>query len=146
VTRLHGYLPHREITKLLQSADLLFLPMHDLPDGVRSGLIPGKTYEYLAAGPPILGAVPHGDARDLLLEAGNALICSPRDVAAMAELIEGEVARWREGRRTPPPRPDVVARYDRRRQTGDLAGVLDAVIAARRARFPDHGDTLLSER
>ena len=50
----------------MRSADLLFLPMHDLPPGARAGLIPYKTYEYLAAGRPILAAVPDGDVRDML--------------------------------------------------------------------------------
>jgi glycosyltransferase involved in cell wall biosynthesis len=133
VAHLHGYLAHRETTELLRSADLLFLPMQDLPAGMRAGLVPGKTYEYLAAGRPILAAVPEGDARDLLREAGNALICSPSDVTAMADLIAGELARWRDGRPTPAPRPDVVARYERRGQAEQLARVLDSVVAARRA-------------
>src|SRR5207237_1794635 len=38
-----GYVSHSESVALLRSADLLFLPMHDLPTGVRAGLVPGKT-------------------------------------------------------------------------------------------------------
>ena len=52
----HGYLPHAQAVALMRSADLLFLPMQDVPG--RAGLVPGKTYEYLAAGRPILAAVP----------------------------------------------------------------------------------------
>ena len=66
VVRMPGYLPHAETVALLSSADLLFLPMHDLPKGARATIVPGKTYEYLASGRPILAAVPDGDARDLL--------------------------------------------------------------------------------
>ena len=120
---------HDAVIALQRSADLLFLPMHDLPQGVRAGLVPGKTYEYLGVGRPILAAVPDGDARDLLLRAGNALICSPSDAAGMSELIAGEVARWRAGKPTRPPRPEVVAEYDRRRQAEQFASVLDTVIA-----------------
>ena len=40
------------------------LPMQDLRAGVRATIVPGKTYEYLATGRPILAAVPDGDARD----------------------------------------------------------------------------------
>ena len=70
----------------MRSADLLFLPMQDVPG--RAGLVPGKTYEYVAAGRPILAAVPEGDARDLLREAG-AHIVAPTDEAAMATVIRG---------------------------------------------------------
>ncbi len=63
---VHGYVSHADAVALLRSADLLFLPMHTPPPGVRSASMPGKTYEYLASGRPILAAVPEGDARDLL--------------------------------------------------------------------------------
>lgn len=127
VTHLHGYLTHAETIRLLKSSDLLFLPMHDLPPGIRAGLTPGKTYEYLATGTPILAAVPDGDARELLEEAGNAFLCRPADSEAMAKIIASQIERKR--RRDPPPlpRPEVLARYERRRQTEDLARVLDHV-------------------
>ena len=110
--RLRGYLPHSETVTLMRTADLLFLPMHDLPRGVRARIVPGKTYEYLAAGPPILAAVPDGDARDLLAEAGNARVCRPSDVDGLAAAIAAELARFRAGAAVPPARADVVARYE----------------------------------
>src|SRR3954451_984884 len=93
--RIHGYLPHAEAVALMRSANLLFLPMHDLPDGGRATIVPGKTYEYLAAGRPILAALPGGDARDILRAAGNAYLCSPGDTGAMADAIAAEVSRAR---------------------------------------------------
>ena len=123
----YGYRPHAETVDMLCSADLLFLPMHDLPTGTRAGLVPGKTYEYLASGRPILAAVPDGDARDLLTEAGNALICRPTDATAMARLISAAISNWRSGVEPPSPRADVVARYERTVQTSQLAEVLDRV-------------------
>lgn len=127
VVRLHGYLPHPETVRLIRSAQLLFLPMHDLPPGTRAGLVPGKTYDYLGSGRPILAALPDGDARDLLSEAGNAFICRPTDTTQMAEIIAAQIRRWRAREPAAKPREDVVARYERRRQTADLAQVLDTV-------------------
>ena len=105
---LHEFVSHRETVALLQAADLLFLPMHDLPPGVRAGLVPHKTYEYLAAGRPILGAVPDGDARDLLAASGVARLTRPADVDAMAAAIREEVERWRSG--AAPSAPDAGGR------------------------------------
>ncbi|MEA2395627.1 MAG: hypothetical protein QOJ82_3518, partial [Solirubrobacteraceae bacterium] len=51
--RLLGYRSHEETIALIRSADLLFLPMHDLAPGHRAGLTPGKAYEYIASGRPI---------------------------------------------------------------------------------------------
>ena len=128
VTRLLGYLPHGETVALVRSADLLFLPMHDLPPGTRAGLVPGKTYEYLASGRPILAAVPEGDARDLLTEAGSGRICRPSDTAAMARIIRKELSRWRGGAPTRPPAPEVVTRYERSRLTAEFAAIYAEVL------------------
>jgi glycosyltransferase involved in cell wall biosynthesis len=125
---VHGYLPHSETVSLLRSADLLFLPMHDLPAGVRARIVPGKTYEYLAAGPPILAGVPDGDARDLLAEAGHALLCRPSDRAAMARAIAEQAERARSGAPALQADPGVVTRYERRRLAAELAAVFDGVL------------------
>ena len=130
--KMLGYLPHSETVSLMRSADLLFLPMHDLPAGTRAGLVPGKTYEYLASQRPILAAVGEGDARDLLLEAGNATVCAPTDEEAMASAIREHLRNWESGRATRAPRPNVLARYERRHLTQHLADVFDQVLESSR--------------
>jgi glycosyltransferase involved in cell wall biosynthesis len=128
VVRMPGYLPHDETLELLRTADLLFLPMHDLPDGVRAGIVPGKTYEYLGSGRPILAAVPEGDARDLLLEAGGACVCRPADVDGMAAAIAAELDRFRADGPAAAPDPAVVGRYEYRELAGRLAGVFERLV------------------
>lgn len=130
IVHLHGYMAHAESIGLLRGADLVFLPMQDLPRGQRAGLVPGKTYEYLAAERPILAAVPQGDAREILEESGAAIICDPADVEAMAAAIEEEVARKRAGRPSRRPRPEVLGRFERRHLTNELAKVFDSVLGA----------------
>ncbi|MEW6582622.1 MAG: glycosyltransferase family 4 protein [Actinomycetota bacterium] len=124
-----GSVAHADSVALVRSADLLFLPMQNLANGRRASITPGKTYEYLASGRPILAAVPSGDTRDLLVRAGNALIADPADSAGMSRLIEEAVERARAGRRVPPPDPAVLARYERRALTAELADVFTAVAA-----------------
>jgi len=127
VCRLHGYLSHVETIELLRSADLLFLPMHDLPVGTRAGLVPGKAYDYLGARRPILAAVPDGDARDYLTAAGNAAICRPDDVSGLAAAVRDEIGRWREGTQRAEPEPAVANQFERRELTRRLAAILDTV-------------------
>jgi glycosyltransferase involved in cell wall biosynthesis len=128
VVRLHGYVPHREAVALLRSADLLFLPMQNVAEGRRVGIVPGKTYEYIASRTPILAAVPEGDARDLLLDAGNAAICGPADVAGMRSALKSAIERKRRGEDPPTPAEDVVARLEWRKRSHDLAQLFDAVL------------------
>jgi glycosyltransferase involved in cell wall biosynthesis len=133
VVRMPGYLPHAETIALLRTADLLFLPMHDLRAGVRARIVPGKTYEYLASGRPILAAVPDGDARDLLQRAGTGLLCPPDDVDGMARIIAGELERVGTGVAPPALRPGVLEPYERRALTRRLADIFDAVVERRPA-------------
>ena len=126
--REHGYLEHAQSVALMRSADLLFLPMHDIAAGRRATIVPGKTYEYLASGRPILAAVPDGDARDMLAGSPQARLCRPGDSVAMEAIIRAEVARWQErGPVRTEVVPDLLARFDRRRLAEELAATLDAV-------------------
>jgi glycosyltransferase involved in cell wall biosynthesis len=128
VVHLHGYLPHTESVALARSADLLFLPMQDLPVGQRSRMVPGKTYEYLATGRPILAAVPDGDARDLVTRAGTGRACRPADAEGMARTISEEVDRRLDGVPLPQVREDLIARFERRELARDLAALFDEVL------------------
>jgi glycosyltransferase involved in cell wall biosynthesis len=130
--QMHEFKPHRETVTLLRSADLLFLPMHDLPVGRRAGLVPQKTYEYLAAGPPILAAVPDGDARDLLAASGVARLCRPADTAALATAVAAEARRKLSGEPRPQADPAVVASCSADRLAEELVAVYERV-AGRRA-------------
>ena len=127
VVTLHGYMSHSESIELMRTGDLLFLPMQNLPPGVRATIVPGKTYEYLASGTPILGAVPEGDARDILTEAGNASLVRPDDVEGLAAAIARAVDRFRSGEDPHPPNSEVVARFEYRKLAADLAAVFDAL-------------------
>jgi glycosyltransferase involved in cell wall biosynthesis len=128
VVRLHGYLSHAETLRLLRTADLLFLPMHDLPPGRKARIVPGKTYEYLGARRPILAAVPDGDARDILAASGAARLCRPRDVDGLAAALRAELDRFRSGEPAAIPDPQLVDRFEYARLATELAGLFDRVL------------------
>jgi len=129
---LHGYMSHADSIALMRGGDLLFLPMHNLPSGVRASIVPGKTYEYLASCTPILAAVPDGDARDILEEAGNAILVRPDDVDGIAAGIRTELERSHAGVPLTRPDPNVIARFEYRRLAAELADVFDLVLSSRR--------------
>jgi glycosyltransferase involved in cell wall biosynthesis len=140
VTKIHGYVTHAASIELMRTADLLFLPMQNLPRGVRATIVPGKTYEYLASGTPVLGAVPEGDARDILTAAGNAIVVDPDDTDGMSAGIRQELERFRAGIQSREPDPAVLARFEYRKLAADLASVFDAVLAGNsRAARPGRG-------
>jgi glycosyltransferase involved in cell wall biosynthesis len=103
--------------------------MQNLAARERAGIIPGKTYEYLAAGKPILAAVPEGDAREIVRGAGTGLVCDPDDVAGMAEIIRLQIERWRRGDVEPRANREYIQRFERRPLTAELANLLHEVVA-----------------
>jgi glycosyltransferase involved in cell wall biosynthesis len=127
----HGSLSHQETAALMRSADLLFLPMQDLPAGQRAGLIPYKTFEYLAAERPILAAVPDGDVRDLLAPLEHASLVRPADVAAMAAAIRGWIDRGPVATVDQGVGSPALAGFERRREVARIACVLDDVLGVR---------------
>jgi glycosyltransferase involved in cell wall biosynthesis len=128
VVSLRGYMTHAETIALLRSADLLFLPMHGLPPGRRARIVPGKTYEYLAARRPILAAVPDGDARDLLARAG-ALLCRPTDVDGLAAALSKAMEHAAPKVGPTSGQRDFLDRFERRNLTRELAAVFDEAIS-----------------
>ena len=64
-----GYLPHEQIVKEQQVADILILPLRQEPEYAK--VLPGKIFEYLASGRPVLGiGQEDGAAAQLLEDAG----------------------------------------------------------------------------
>jgi len=100
---------------------MLFLPMHNLPVTQRATTAPGKAYEYMASGRPILAAVPEGDAKDILSQCGTALICRPDDPAGMINILNNTYGAWKRGETIPTSNTAFVNHFERRALTHALA-------------------------
>lgn len=120
-------LPHGRVVQARQEADVLLLFV--LPQARRSGHIPGKLFEYLACGRPVLLIGQPGDASDLIEESGVGY-CVPGDrvdeIAGILSLIASRPQIFRE--RYYHPRTDVIARYERRALAGRLAEVFKELV------------------
>jgi hypothetical protein len=127
-TTFTGYLNHSESVARIRGANLLFLPMHSLPPGRRATIVPGKTYEYIASGRHILAAVPDGDAKDFLIQSGNATICRPDDVNAMLRGLKERYSAWCRNESLQSLDPAFCNRFERRNLTAQLAEHLSAVL------------------
>lgn len=118
-----GYVDHTTAIREMVAADALFLPMHGIPHGKRARIVPGKTYEYLASGRPILAAVPPGDARDLIETTQSGVVADPGDVAGIARAIETLAKRAPTSRRI----PSGIEAFERRELTRRLADRIQAL-------------------
>lgn len=122
-----GYVPHDESVGRLLSADALFLHLHGLPPGHRARIVPGKTYEYLASGRPILGALPEGDARDLLEDRERCVLADPCEPASIARALRSLIEAGPSLAQSPLGDADLEP-YDRWEIARRFAGVLSACV------------------
>jgi glycosyltransferase involved in cell wall biosynthesis len=88
-------------------------------------VIPGKTFEYLAAGRPILALVQDGDCKQIILGSQAGITCDPLDVKGIKEVLRSLIEKHLKGELSFRPDPEVLSRYHRRELTGKLARVLD---------------------
>jgi len=108
---LTGPLPHAEAMRLQASADALLLTSAKV-EGGRDCSIAGKTYEYFAAGAPIVSLLHDGAMRDLVAESGLGLFAPPDDRDAVADVLLS-VATAPDPRRLVSPNATFIARFDR---------------------------------
>jgi glycosyltransferase involved in cell wall biosynthesis len=74
-----------EVPGLYAAADVCLVPLRDVP--VFDAFVPSKLFEVLAAGRPVIGAV-RGEARDILVRSGGALLVDPERGDQLAAAVE----------------------------------------------------------
>ena len=118
-TEFLPFVPHQESVAYLLQASVLLMAIPDVPRNL--GILPGKVFEYLAAGKPILCVGPAGSDADQLLRechAGQALPYD--DYVLMLSTLEKFVAQWQLSTNLDLPATST-ARYSRRALTARLA-------------------------
>lgn len=119
--------PHAEAICEMRACDALLLLRGDGPRWAQSS--PGKLFEYMAAGRPIVLAGPEGEASRLLAASGTGVrlpLERPDEATAMLALLAGDPLRFRA--RYYHPDQEVIARYERRALTERLAGLFDELV------------------
>lgn len=117
-----GYLPHLEAVREQQKASLLLLPLRKEPE--YAAVLPGKLFEYLAAGVPVLGiGQPDGAMAEILEDTGAGTTCDWSDSEALKKIVDRHWTAFAEGR-------DIycgkdVSRYSRRRLTHAMASLMN---------------------
>lgn len=116
-----GVVSHDEALALMRSADILYLSHVD-PE--RQWVVPGKLYEYLASGSPVLAlTLPDRETARIIEAVGGGVALSPEDPGTLFQALEK--AFRTKHLNVPPRNPDALAAFERRRLTAKLASVLD---------------------
>jgi glycosyltransferase involved in cell wall biosynthesis len=118
VVRFEDSRPHREILEMEAGADALLLIKHRSP-GFRD-LIPGKLYEYMGAGRPVIAVVPESPAAELVRGLGLGWTAPPGDAERIAAALEEALSGRAPARHTPGDR----TAFTRKAQAAHLARIL----------------------
>jgi len=97
--------------------------------------IPGKTYEYLRAGRPILALTPEGALANLLRRIGGGMVVNPNDTAGILAAVRESVLQWKDGRVRHVADPGAIASFDRRVLAGRLTELFDRLSAKVEKRY-----------
>jgi glycosyltransferase involved in cell wall biosynthesis len=122
----HPFVPREQAIRLMQQTQIQVLI---LGEGHGIGRIyPAKLFEYLGARRPILGLLSPGGAATLVQELDAGILVDPNDIDQVASAILEFYSRFkaRELQHWPVGNLDS---YERRYLTGQLASLLDDVVA-----------------
>jgi glycosyltransferase involved in cell wall biosynthesis len=123
-----GQVQHAEAVAAMRSASLLLLVANTTPGA--EATVPGKLFEYLALGRPILAICPRqSSTADVLSQSGSqqAHAAPSDDPAAIAPALQAAFHAHQDGRAA--QNSASLGRFDRRRLAGELAGIFDEVAA-----------------
>jgi glycosyltransferase involved in cell wall biosynthesis len=130
VVRFAGARAHAEARNAQRAADVLLL-WRPPGEGFRS-MVPGKTYEYLASGRPVLALLPAADESAALVRRAGGMVIAPGSAEVLERELQRRLAHWRSGGRVPDAVPDWLGSYTREHLAGVLARTLDGLVAGAR--------------
>jgi glycosyltransferase involved in cell wall biosynthesis len=122
LVRFYGNIPHQQLMKLYGSSSLLLLILTGYKDA--EGYMPGKLFEYIATGLPVLGVGPvNGDAAYLLKESGAGIMVDSFDRTAIKNHLQRYFQEWH-SRGEPTVKGFPAKNYSRRGITEKLSELL----------------------
>jgi len=117
-----GYLSHSEANAEMQTSDVLLIT--NFPDESSKGIIPGKIFEYLATGKPILSFGPkESDVKKILDETNAGKHFSYQDSAELKAFLMSQYQKWKSDVTSSETRN--IEQFSRRNLTEKLSEILE---------------------
>lgn len=127
-----GHLPHKQALELMANADVLMLINDTHPDS--GDYIPGKLYEYMAIGHPILALSLPGESTQIITANGLGEIAHPNNLEEIKVAVLKMYRQWKEPAQVSSPvarLPQVIPLiYARKEQARILAQLMNELTTA----------------
>jgi glycosyltransferase involved in cell wall biosynthesis len=128
IVEFSGYLSHKESLKKAASADILLLIVG--PGEKSKSMYPGKIFEYLRLGKPIISLSPIGGVVDELIKKTNrGYNVDFHDISAIEEAIYELYNKWNNNKLLKLPVNSDIRQFERRELTRQLVSVFHKVLA-----------------
>ncbi|MBI2794941.1 MAG: glycosyltransferase family 4 protein [Ignavibacteria bacterium] len=119
------YVPHVESLKWLMKSDVSLLIVDESKESDK--IVPGKVYEYLGIGKPVLALSPQGSAiSELIKETQSGVSIPQQDVDGIAKALLEYFGRWEQKIPLATPSISRIQRFERREAARQLAQLLDS--------------------
>ena len=119
-----GYVPHDQAVKMQQSAQVLLLIEINSPE--TKSIIPGKLFEYMVSGRPVIGIGPAGsDFAEIIEETQVGIFADYSEKAKIKSTLTRYFELYRRGNLM--SISEGTEKYSRKNITGKLAKVIDAL-------------------
>ena len=125
-----GYMNHRDSIQMLYNSDILLLIIGKV-EGAEN-FYSGKIFEYIRADRPILAIVPEkGAAAEVVQETNTGIVVDPDNIKGISDAITKYYRQWKNSKIEHDPNWDLVQKYSRRSQAGELAQIIKSLNNAR---------------
>jgi glycosyltransferase involved in cell wall biosynthesis len=123
---IRGRISHDIAVQLMQKTDVLLLLIRNQPTW--KGHYPGKLFEYMASGRPILMIGPDGEAAKLVRESGTGYTVTGgvNEIVDALHWIASDLDAFKQ--KSYHPKADVIGRYSRKALTHQLAGIFTKLV------------------
>lgn len=127
VVKMIPFLPYRTGLDLLRHGNVSLLVVS--PFHARVGCLSSKLFEYLYAGRPILALAPsESEEAQIIREVSAGQVVTPDDGVAISRKIEEMYMAFQNGDLASNVNACAIEKYERKRQTGELAGIFDSLV------------------
>ncbi|MCB9244837.1 MAG: glycosyltransferase family 4 protein [Flavobacteriales bacterium] len=118
------FVAHSEVPAYLQAASLLLLPVNDTPNSM--GVVPGKLFEYMGSGKPILAIGPEkGDTAAFIRESGSGSVIGYSDLDRAIEVVKRTCENRSEGL---DHQQGSISRFSRKQLAQQYTQLLDSLL------------------